>query len=111
MVAGTALKDRVDLVSVMVPRFQGSCKNYKQYVLKCFWVKNNLVRPNHECERERVVLVEHICTHMFFSLYIQEKLSLISCLNELILFVNFKSEDWLFHILASSRTSIFGQDD
>ena len=39
----------------------------------CFWIKHNLVRPNHECERGHMVLVEHISV-VFFSLNILEKL-------------------------------------
>ena len=59
-----------------------------------------MVRPEHdECEKECAVLVEHIYV-FFLSLYISEKLSLILCLNELIQFVDFRSEDRRFHIFG-----------
>ena len=58
-----------------------------------------MVRPNHECKRGCTVLVEHIYV-VFLSLFISEKLSLILCLNELIVFVDFESEDRLFYILG-----------
>ena len=46
------------------------------------------------------VLVEH--TYVFYSslCILWKKLSLILCLNELILFVDFRSEDRLFHIFG-----------
>ena len=57
------------------------------------------VKPNHDCERERTVLVEHICVVLFRCL-LYKRLSFILCLNELILFEVFKSEDRLFYILG-----------
>ena len=57
-----------------------------------------MIRLKHKCERGCVVLVEHI--YVFFSLQNLEKIVLILCLNELILFVDFKSEDRLFHIFG-----------
>ena len=41
-----ALKDRVDLISIIVP-LAVIVKNYKHDIYKCFWIKHNLVRPNH----------------------------------------------------------------
>ena len=38
-----------------------------------------------------------------------KKLSLILCLNEVTLFVDFKSDDRLFHIFAPSRSDTFGK--
>ena len=44
----------------------------------------------------------------FFSLYINwKKLSLILCLNELMLFVDFKSDDRLFHIIGPTKDRHF----
>ena len=36
IVAGIALKDRVDLISKMVP-LEVVAKNYKHYICMCFW--------------------------------------------------------------------------
>ena len=38
-----------------------------------------------------------------------KKLSLILCLNELILFIDLKSDDRLFHIFVPRKTVAFGQ--
>ena len=52
--AGIALKNRVDLISIMVPLvLEVVAKNYKHHIIICFWIKHNSVRPNHEFERER----------------------------------------------------------
>ena len=54
-----ALKDRVDLISIMV--LLEVVANIVKIIFYCFWIKHNLViRPNHECERGCEVLVEHI---------------------------------------------------
>ena len=42
--------------------------NHKLYILMFFWIKHNLVRPNHEGKRGCVVLVEHISV-VLVSLY------------------------------------------
>ena len=47
-----------------------------------------------------MVSVEHIYVVFHLSVYFGKKLSFILCLNELILFVDFKSVDRLFHILG-----------
>ena len=35
----------------------------------CFWIKHNLVRPNHECERGCAVSVERI--YVFFEKHLE----------------------------------------
>ena len=62
--AGIALKDRVDLISIMVP-LEVVANMINIVVLLD---KHNLVRPNHECERGCAVLVEH--THIYIYIYI-----------------------------------------
>ena len=57
--AGIALEDRVELISIVVP-LEVVVENYKHSIFSCFWIKRNLVRPNHECERGCAVLVEQI---------------------------------------------------
>ena len=39
IVARIALKDRVDLISIMVS-LEVIAKNYKHYICKCFWIKH-----------------------------------------------------------------------
>ena len=79
-------------------------KDNKYDNFMCFWQKHNLVRPNHECERRSVVLVQHIHTVFQSLCTFWRKLLLILCLNELILSVGLKSEDRLFHIFVQSKT-------
>ena len=39
IVAGIALKDRVDLISIIVPE-EVIANNYKHYICMCFWIKH-----------------------------------------------------------------------
>ena len=39
IVAGIALRDRVDLIPIIVP-LEVIAKNYKHYVCMCFWIKH-----------------------------------------------------------------------
>ena len=76
--AGIALKDRVDLISIMVP-LEVIAKEKKIYIymniiLECaFGYSIIMARPRHECERGCVVSVVHIYVP-FPSLYILETL-------------------------------------
>ena len=101
-----ALRDRVDLDSIMIP-VGVVAKNNKQQIFKCFWKKQNLVRPNQECDRGHAVKKK---TYVSFFLCISWKNAFdLVCLNKLVFFVDFKSEeDRLFHIFGLSRTGIFG---
>ena len=65
-----------------------------------FWIKQNFVRPNHECERGCAVLIEQSLSFSSLCVF-RKKLSLILCLNELILVVDFKSDDKLFYIFLA----------
>ena len=62
----------------------------------CFWIKQNLVRPNHESKRGCAVLVEHIYV-IVLSLYILEKIVLVLVLKRV---VDLKLDDRLFHIFG-----------
>ena len=77
--AGIALSDRVDLISIMVPlEVIAKEKNIYMYIdiiLECaFGYSIIMVRPRHDCERGCAVLVEHIV--FFLSLYILETIVL-----------------------------------
>ena len=72
--AGIALKDRVDLISIMVPlEVNAKGKNiYINIILEsAFGYSIIMVRPRHECEKGCAVSVVHICVP-FLSLYILE---------------------------------------
>ena len=58
------LKDRVELISIIV--LLEVIANTTNVII---WIKRNLVRPNHECDRECAVSVEHLYGY-FLSLYI-----------------------------------------
>ena len=59
--AGIALKDQVDLISINGPLKDG-CKDNDKIKLNStrFWIQHNLKRLNHECERGWAVLVERM---------------------------------------------------
>ena len=68
--AGIALKDQVDLISIMVPlEVIAKEKNI------CMYICIIMVRPRHECERGCAVSVVPIYVP-FLSLYILEKIVL-----------------------------------
>ena len=75
-VAGIAFKDQVDLISIMTP----------------LEVVANIINV--------LIVLDTYTVCLFPLLYIFENLSFILCLNGLILFVDSKSEDRLFHILG-----------
>ena len=77
--AGIALKDRVDLISIMVP-LEVIAKEkriyiYKRYIGMRFWIQHNHGKARHECERGCAVSLVHIYIP-FLSLYILEKIVL-----------------------------------
>ena len=69
-------------------------------ILECaFGYSIIMVRLKHEYERGCAVLVEHIMSCFPLCIF-WKNWSLILCLNELILFVDFKPEDRLVHIFG-----------